>query len=265
MKYKLVDMAPLWEKVLTDGISTELSYFAISFSYGDSQSFSASGSTVLGMLLSFYGYGYKGTRYSYTGAPSDHDFCMLDFDVWKMQNTGNFQRIMEAYTAEYNPIENYNGETRIVDTVEALDPYTKTKTISGSVSHDTDISTYGKSGSDIGQNDTFGSFDSKHYDTTYDDTTDPSGAKLTSRDTAPASGSYTHTQGLGTGNKTTWNLYTETETETGSKDHTETKHGNLGITTSQSMVEAEIELRKRNALLHFIRMYVYERLIQAGD
>lgn len=184
----------------------------------------------------------------------------MDFYDWFNRTKTNLARIMLAYMTNYNPLENYNGEMNIVDTYDDVDPYSKTKTISGKIKTGTDVKSYGQAGSSTGTADstTFGDFDNQHFSTTYDDTSTP---KLQTQDTTKSTGTYAHSVGNAADNYTQWDEYTETETEHGTRDHTETRHGNLGVTTSQSMVNDELNLRKHDILVDYLQQYVNQRLI----
>ena len=214
----------------------------------------------LRMLLDFW-HGTQLPVYHKRLAASNADtMCAMSFYDWYSRTQDNLKRIMLAYMTNYNPLENYNGEMTIIDTSDPVDPYSKTKTISGKVKHGSDLKSYGQSGKSTGTADTstFGDFETEHYATTYDDTTTP---KLQGKDTTASTGSYAHSVGSAADNFTEWDQYTETETETGTKDHTETRHGNLGVTTSQSMVSDELRLRKHDILREYLQQYVDDCLI----
>lgn len=199
-----------------------------------------------------------------TGGTPPDSVLASHFSDYLSRTQENLKRMILAYRSAYNPLENYNGEMTIVDTTDPANPYSKTKTISGQVQHNTDVASYGKSGAAIGQTadeTAFNDFESKQYETTYDNTADPAGAKLRGRDTSSKTGSYVHSTGDAASNYTTWDNYQETETETGTRDHTETRHGNLGLTTSQDMVRYELELRKHDILRDYLQAYINQYFV----
>lgn len=263
-RYQIVDCAKIWKQIVDSGITQDANAYKIAFTYGNT-SINISGFDTLDMLLDFFGYGYGLPMSKYvTGTPMD--WCAYDFGRFCTWHHNDFIKIMEAYTAEYNPIENYNGTMTITDTVSGDNPYSKTKTITGTVKRNSNVTAYGASGSSVSvDGNTFSDFESKDYETTYDSTTDPTGAKLKNMTKSKPTGTYAHTVGNANDNYTTWDNYAETDTEHGEREHVETKHGNLGLTTSQSMVRDELSLRDFNFLLHVLHMYVNENLIMIGD
>lgn len=258
-----IDCAESWWSVYTDDPHNVASKYDIDVTVtvdGVSQRVHSTPLETLKIMLDYW-HGMQLPVYHKRLAASNTDTVLaLDFYEWYNRTKSNLARIMLAYMSNYNPIENYNGEMTITDTYDALDPYSKTKTIAGKIKTGTDVKSYGQSGSSTGVADTatFDDFDSKHYSTTYDDTTTP---QLQGQDTTKATGSYAHSVGSATDNFTQWDEYTETETEHGTKDHTESRHGNLGITTSQSMVADELKLRTHDILIEYLQDYVNKRLI----
>ena len=220
----------------------------------------------LKMLLDFWTF-CKLVVYKHSGlSPTDSSVCADNFYSWNARNVENLKRICLAYASKYNPIENYNGIITITDEVEEEDPYTKTKTISGKVKTGQEVEQISRAGTPVAGDDTsFTDAEGKTYQTTYDSTTDPTGAKLRDRTTSTPTGAYGKTTADATKNYTEWDQYTETETEVGGRTHTEEKHGNLGVTTSQSMVEDELKLRRHDILREYLQMYVDENLFMGDD
>ena len=220
----------------------------------------------LKMLLDFWTF-CKLVVYKHAGlTTTDSSECANNFYNWNKRNEANLKRICLAYASNYNPIENYNGIITITDIVDEDDPYTKTKTISGKVKTGQEVEQISRAGTPVAGDDTsFTDAEGKTYQTTYDSTTDPSGAKLRDRTTSTPTGAYGKTTADATKNYSEWDQYTETETEVGGRTHTEEKHGNLGVTTSQSMVEDELKLRRHDILREYLQMYVDENLFMGDD
>lgn len=148
----------------------------------------------------------------------DYDFMKFAIEAWSHKELPTWQRIYNASLLEYNPIENYNRteETTIVDDGSDIHSGNDTSRNSGS-----DSNTGG--GSLTRQNDTTG-YDSNAFvprekitDTTTDTNTTTYGGVNT----------FTHGEQIARDNK---------RTITGNIS------GNIGVTTSQQMLEQEIEI-----------------------
>ena len=141
------------------------------------------------------------------------------------------------------------------------EPYTKTKEIEGKVKTNHQIESESSSGKPTATTGEFADYETENYETTYDDTT----PKLKTKSKQNPMGSYGRTTGTATNNYTEWDGYKETETETGGKTHTENRHGNIGVTTTQHMIEREIELRKHDIVKEYLQQYVNGELYMGGD
>lgn len=154
----------------------------------------------------------------------------------------------EAYYAEYNPIDNYNGETERITTKD-----------------DGDETHTHKTGGDGGAHKTVTTLAADGTYTEHATTTDDSiSYRNESKDTT--NGGTVTTDDLHTEDKTTHTATAKTINAveyTGDEIHheIERKHGNLGITTTQSMITDEVSLRmtpvNKIYLDTFIREYAY--------
>lgn len=157
-------------------------------------------------------------------------FFLLNFDL--------FKRWIDALNLEYNPLENYD---RIEHWQDDFDGKTNT---SGNVSNQgntTDTS----SGSTT-QNNNISSFDSNELV------------------------SDTQSTGSATNNASTQSTNSETSAGQELKDdssvHNGRVHGNIGVTTSQQMLESELELRQKWQIIKIItEMFMRELVIAVYD
>lgn len=148
----------------------------------------------------------------------EYDFMKFAIEAWSHKELPTWQRIYNASLLEYNPIENYNRteETTIVDDGSDIHSGNDTSRNSGS-----DSNTGG--GSLTRQNDTTG-YDSNTFvprEKTTDTTTD------TNTTTYGGVNTFTHGEQIARDNE---------RTITGNIS------GNIGVTTSQQMLEQEIEI-----------------------
>lgn len=183
------------------------------------------------------------------------------FSAWHARNQSNLSRIITAYLSKYNPLHNYDGVETTQDEIDPLVPIVHTKTISGKIETATDIGTTTESG---GKNGTVvGDATSTTYSTTYDDTTTP---KMDGQVVSSPMMATGKTTGTAAGNYVNYNQYTETITDTGDRTITRKRGGNLGVTMTQQMIDAELRLRQHDILYDYLSMYAADCLmLDTGD
>lgn len=155
----------------------------------------------------------------------------------------NMPRILTAFMSAYNPLENYNGTETTVGSGKSRNH------TGGKVKNNTSIS-----------NSNISNGENSHYEATYDNTGNP---QLCSRDVIKTPS--TETSGSGDNNYTDYgNLSVNSDgtinvdnnhviaATDASNEQTVTKHGNLGVTTSQQMIESEMNLRKFNIIKYIV-------------
>ena len=219
--------------------------------------------------------------------------------LWFARNYLNFDRIMDALTAEYDPIENYNRHTNWTRTPDLTD--TDTKSGVDSLKH-TGNDKLEKTGKDEVKNS--GTDNNDHTYTNYKETLDMSGSHVTEeqvsafdqsayqpskktietfgdptarKDEKSITGSHkdslthglTETTTRGTTDTTTFNsteatTYGSTVTgrHTGNEQYAEHTHGNIGVTTTQQMITQELELRMYDVYVDIAKRFEHEFLVQ---
>lgn len=176
---------------------------------------------------------YIEMHYSYYYMSKTLDACFTDYIATTVDD---FRKMYKAWNEEYAPLENYNrNETT-----------THIKNIGNEETLNTgDITLNGTT-----ENDNSNSPTTKHYTTTYDNAAEN---RLESYDVSTGKTS--------TDSTTTQNTSTETEYKTTTLQdltaheveiNTNKTYGNIGVTTSQQMLQSEIDLRKQ----HLIRQYI---------
>lgn len=151
----------------------------------------------------------------------------------------DFLKAYSAWTATYNPLENYNGEETTVR--QKMDGLT-TETVTHGKSTTHSLGTGGIETtvtSTAADDSTFRNVDKTTQTGTTSDT--DSGTTTTTTDTAVKS--------LTVGNNTYTADFVEGETKN--------RHGNLGITTSQQMISSEIEMRLNPLAMMYIDNFVH--------
>lgn len=191
----------------------------------------------------------------------DDAAAAASFAAWHARNSTNLSRIITAYLSKYNPLHNYDGVEVETDDIDPLAPITHTKTISGKIETATDIGTTTESGGKNGS--VVGDATTTTYSTTYDDTTTP---KMDGQAVSAPMLATGKTTGTAAGNYVNYNQYVETITDTGDRIITRKRGGNLGVTMSQQMVDAELRLRRHDILYDYLAMYVADCMIlDTGD
>ena len=204
--------------------------------------------------------------FDYSDAKSIYDNYELGllFRVVNQEMYLKYQKLIDAANAEFEPIENYNmieesTDTRTPNLSTAL---TKNTTTAMTDTRSTFVAASSSSTSAINQTKTITDNPNSYTDTTthkvnpyddpglkteYQDESVQTGSRATTEaysgdpDTTSNSGTSTTTNSGGT---STTNTGTDTQTQTGTDTnyHVLTRKGNIGITTSQQMLESQIAL-----------------------
>ena len=224
----------------------------------------------------------------------DPDDFYTDCAFWWTKWNRTFNKWIAALGIEYNPLENYdrmedwtdseetdggtsttrsstenvngtNGNTRTLDTSEDIDRDTTlahhgsdTVTTTGT----TDIDSTTTNEKSAFNSDSYSSNDRTIVDSTQEDFQSQTTSYNTS-ETGTDDTTRTNT-GTITDAGTNTSATTTSETITGSTDgtkegtHTGRMHGNIGVTTSQQMLEAELNLQYWNLYNHMADLFIQE-------
>lgn len=161
------------------------------------------------------------------------DACFTNYMSTTVED---FRRMYKAWVMDYEPLENYNrNETT-----------THIKNIGNEKTTNTgDITLNGST-----ENDSANSPTTKHYTTTYDNAAEN---RLESYDVSTGKTSTDSTTTQNTTNETEYKTTTLQDlTAHEAEINTNKTYGNIGVTTSQQMLQSEIDLRKQ----HLIQMYI---------
>lgn len=168
-----------------------------------------------------------------TNAPLSQLWFMYD-----AVHRADFLKAYTAWTATYNPLDNYNGsETNIYLTNDGIEMETithgkTTTTTANDITNETAVTT----------------FDSNTYK--------PEGQSTQTGSSTDAESGTTTTQRDRTGKA----LTVDGETYTADNVHAELKKrsGNLGVTTSQQMITSEIDMRLNPLVIMYIDTFISE-------
>lgn len=183
---------------------------------------------------------YGEYNYIYSGLFGAVESFRISWQSFIARNQNNINRMYQALTAEYNPINNYemteteSDETTNENTNTAIIDGTKTQTgtvtDSGAQSANTNIYGYDSAVAAPSDNVTGTNNNTRTDDLTYNDDTTT---------TTTDNGNTTHSREL-------------------------SRSGNIGVTTSQQMIQSEIDLRKMDIATHFIYKFANEYLYTIG-
>ena len=187
---------------------------------------------------------------------SDNSLSGLNnlFRIYNEHNSFNLYKQIEAINLEYEPLENYRGFEKSSDT------YGAKNTIVTNSGNDSIEFQNQSSGTDSNQT-TFGEQieNSSNKIVPYNQ----SNSEL-SNETDNRKNSYADTNATTYGKKdvqSTTNTYghiINTKDSEHKVIHEMEKYGNLGVTTSQQMLESELELRKRNIYNEYLDRFIHE-------
>lgn len=167
------------------------------------------------------------------------------FLFYNSMHIDDLKKAFEAWNANYNPLDNYSGETERIHTRDDGDE-TKTHTTGGNGGTHNKVTNQALSGTYT-----------QHDTTTYDSAT----FRGESKDSQY--GGTETIDDLHTEDKTSHSTVSKTIDSTSySGDEInheiEKKHGNLGVTTSQEMITSEIDMRLNPLAVRYLELFVAE-------
>lgn len=136
------------------------------------------------------------------------DYLSVNIHNWFTRKKTAFTRMLKALNAEYDPIENYDRKEEWTETPDI--------TVTNTGGHTNTVN----SNQDSNTQNQVSAFDSSTY--------------------SPDSMMETNNTADGTD---TFTYQNEASHESGTRTHTGRFHGNIGVTTNQQMIEAELSLR----------------------
>lgn len=188
--------------------------------------------------------------------PDNFDYIIL---VWLQMHKTDFNAIYTALDlADYNPIDNYNmTETAEDNTTSAgTTTYNTTDTTTDNTVTTKDSSTnYGHIINDTDNTDNTESSAVIDTDTLKTD------SKSVTTDTSTTTNSGTDSTNDTIDSErdsTIKKTGTDSTDNTSKSTHTLTRKGNIGVTTSQQMIESELQLRLNNFVKHVAEVFVNE-------
>ncbi len=168
------------------------------------------------------------------------------WDMFNDMHKDDLLKAVDAYNANYDPLENYNGTEQNIY-------YDK----HGNV---TDTTTHGKTTTT-----TANDVETENSVTTFESTTFRPDTKTKQTGSTTAADTGTTTNVKSHSSEVTMNFDKDIYTADNINAEIKKKHGNLGVTTSQQMITSEWELRKNPVLCMYIDMFVNQYAYYVTD
>lgn len=175
----------------------------------------------------------------------DPDFCQEAIANWAVKWTPTIEKWVNVLSIEYDPLNNYDRHETFTDTSSGTNSGKTTSTGSNVTTGETDSST-GDTGTDTTEN-TVSAYDSNTYQAHDKDT-------VTYGKTTTGS---TKTTGTVSNNDSIESSGNDSRTSV----HTARLYGNIGVTTSQEMLSAELEVARFNLIDQITDLFLTEFVI----
>lgn len=177
---------------------------------------------------------------------SDPYFLQEAIGMWSSKWQRTFEKWVEALSIEYNPLENYDRKEDWSDTLNrGLKTNARRDSGNTRTFDNTDTTTPGTT---ITEETQVSAYDSSSYQPSQQVTTSPTG----DGDVLAHAGTIKDEYGEGTSGSETENSKTVRDGRI---------HGNIGVTTSQQMLEAELKIAEWNLYEHITDLFLEEFVI----
>lgn len=185
----------------------------------------------------------------------DANFMKAQIAMWSRRHLRTFQKWVDALSITYNPLENYDRMEEYIDTHKDAE----VRQESGENASTADNNTTGARNTNVSDTQAIVSdvtekqvsaYDSSIYVPSEKDSRSSSATQGTQ--TSDVSNTGSHTSGGGT-----YSNGGVTNRE-GSVEHEARLHGNIGVTTSQQMLQAELDVQRFNLYDNIADLFVEE-------
>ena len=188
---------------------------------------------------------YLKTNYNFYYLKVPLDTAFFDFTN---STYDDFMSMWYAWITDYKPLENYNRD----ETIQRIKNIGNEKTTNGG-----DVTTESNT-----ENDDNNKPATKHYTTTYDSTSEN---RLESYDVSTGKTNSETTTTQNTTSETEYKNITVGETTAHEIETTTNRtYGNIGVTTSQQMLQSEIDLRMKHLIELYFEQFCKKYLFYVG-
>lgn len=165
---------------------------------------------------------------------SDLDFFKFAIEQWSSKQLSVWQKLYETTQLEYDPIENFNRKEEYTDTTTVTRTENVTETAQSSSSNISNGDSSSSVNSSQNNEERVSAYDSNSYQ--------PKGQNILSGNEKRSAADTVTDKGNASGENERQGEFSEQHSFT----HSAKEYGNIGVTTSQQMIEAEREVVKFN-------------------
>ena len=181
---------------------------------------------------------------------SDPDFLIDAVNIWSRKNYWTFERWVNAINIQYNPLYNYDRTEEYTDTHSGTYNKNGSGNSSGTTGTTNDLTETHNlaSTNDVTNTHSEKAFNDTSLVSTQTDVVDQDGSDT---------GTITNT-GTVTGNYSNTDANTEAGTDGYTNQHNARLYGNIGVTTSQQMLQSELDIARWNMYEHMADLFASE-------
>ena len=181
---------------------------------------------------------------------ADPYFMRVAIGTWSSKHYRTFEKWITALNLEYNPLENYDRQENWTDTLDSDTTNNSTDNTSDTNTSSVNVttSTEGSETDNGSIENTVSAFDSNTYQPSDKSTSD------SSTSTSNESNSDTSSNASLTHQSTITDIGTKDDTSV----HSGRVHGNIGVTTSQQMLQSELDLARFNIVQQITDLFLTE-------
>ena len=181
---------------------------------------------------------------------SDPDFLIDAVNIWSRKNYWTFEKWSKAINIKYDPLYNYDRTEEWTDTHEGDYSKTGSGNSSGNTGTTNDLTETHDlaTTNDVTNTHSEKAFNDSSYVGTTQDVTDQDGTDT---------GTITNT-GTVTGNYSNFDSNNESGDDNFENKHKGRMYGNIGVTTSQQMLQSELDIARWNMYEHIADLFASE-------
>lgn len=181
---------------------------------------------------------------------ADPYFMRAAIGTWSSKHYRTFEKWIAALNLEYNPLENYDRQEDWTDTLNSKSGNTNVDNTSENTENDVSVSTTtdGNQTDNGSVENTVSAFDSNTYQ--------PSDKQTSDTSTTTTTNIQSDTDGNVKFSRNS--TVTDNGTRNDNSNHTGRIHGNIGVTTSQQMLQSELDIAKFNIVQQITDLFITE-------
>lgn len=195
---------------------------------------------------------------SFESLYTNPEFLKPAISLWGVKHYRTFEKWVKALSIEYEPLENYDrieewSDTRTLTATNIGDSSSESsQEMSGGATSATTANATGSSGTSGETENLISAFDSNSYSAHDKQTTSSTGNTTTSDNSSNNTTSFNNVTDASKSSQSSTNTENTNNTQTGRA------HGNIGVTTSQQMLESELDIARFNLIEQITDLFIQE-------